>query len=233
MKEHFGKFDVYNCVPSEWIKKFEQCVRLVCREENEFDLEAFFLLICYIFSVRESDELWSILKRTKFVPHFWKKYWKFAEKALNSETETGESFREFTCDKIARLKRLFPGIPDKATITLCLLDFPESCRAKLQEGIVETLEMFVCMVDALDKHIGEPSPKSGDQESDDQESDDQERDDQVPDVDKEVVSNKVQKIIADKVEEMEERQVSKLEEMISKAFSDDRIKSLIQNVFDK
>ena len=37
---------------------------------------------------------------------------------------------------------------------MCLLDFSENYRIRLQEGIVETAEMYISMVDAQNKQIG-------------------------------------------------------------------------------
>ena len=69
---------------------------------------------------------------------------------MQGEPDEECSLHEFFKEKIADLKRLLPELSDRSIIMHCVLELPEETRPHLQEGMSESIEMFLSMVEAVD-----------------------------------------------------------------------------------
>ena len=163
LREVIGEYDFCKMTPNNWIKKFEQSVRSCLSNPDESDLDhhflsylPYFLQIKYrswFFGTRQEDDTWPVFKK-KFFTYFWAKYWAFVEKTLQGEPEEGCSLRDFVKAKIDDLKRLLPELSERSVIMHCILELPEETRPHLQDGISESIEMFLSMVEAVDFQFG-------------------------------------------------------------------------------
>lgn len=163
LKETVGEFDFCAQTPVQWIRKFESAVRSCFPDTVETETETFFIAYLpymlnlkhrgWFFNVRNADESWVDFKK-KFSAYFWAKFWNFAESTFQNEPEQDESLLVFAKAEIKRIKQLIPGLSEKATIMMCILSLPNETRPLLQEGLSESLEMFLSMVEAVDFQLG-------------------------------------------------------------------------------
>lgn len=159
LKETVGESDFCAQTPVQWIRKFESMVRSCFPDTIETEMETFFMAYLpymlnlkhrgWFFNVRNAEESWVDFKK-KFSAHFWTKFWNFAENTFQNEPETDESLLVFVKAEIERIKQLIPGLSEKATIMMCILSLPNQTRPLLQDGLSESLEMFLSMVEAVD-----------------------------------------------------------------------------------
>ena len=175
-----------------------------------------------------------------FKNHFWKCYWKFADQTLMSEPDHEDSLLDYTKDKIERLKRMFPEMTSKSIITLCILDLPAESRPKLQKGIHETIEIFLRIVESLDRQL---KRFKGQAENDDvceflssnEDEDEGQEPDREPDGlgNQEPINPVLEERIIQKVVQMQEDQFAKLNVMIESAFLDEKLAKIIESLKSK
>lgn len=242
LKTHVGKFEICHATPSQWIRKFEFAVRS-CVNSAETEIDDFFLAyLPYFLNVKHRSWFWKLRKdgeswfefKKKFVSYFWIKYWNFVEKSMDCEPDEDVSFHEFVTEKVANIKKLMPELKDKAIIMLCIYALPEEIRPYLQEGISESLEMFLSMVEAVDFQFGRK------QKLDSEDDEGEERATSTIEIPKESLNvetasqpKNVEQAILEKLEEREAAQLQKMETYINSIFTSPQFLNMIEGIVKK
>ena len=249
LKTVIGEFDVAKHSPSQWITKFEQAVRCCTSGIPESEMGTMYMAYLpyflaknksWFFQVRKADEIWPDFRK-KFIAFFWSKYWKFAQKCLVMEPDDDQALLPYVKTMIENLKQLMPELTSKSIITLCILDLPDEIRPQLQEGVTESVEMFLSMVEAADIQLGRS--KRSLESSDKNEDGHQDKRSKSTPAAGNQATNKVktqsgssdssEKRILDTLAAFEERQIQHLDQELTKALSDDRLTLLLQKIISK
>ena len=236
MKAQVGSFDFCVDDPDDWLKNFEKAVRDCCSNVDEtedyyYAYMPYFLedeTLKWFFDSRSSgkETSWSEFKK-KFSKHFWSMHWQFAEEAINYDVDDDVSLFEFTSDKIKNLKRLFPTMETKTIIKICILALPEEHRERLQEGVNFSVELFLNLVEAIDRQIGKFPNKSVPAERNQA---DQSDDETAPVRRSNMDAASISSIIDEKFDKIHENNLKEINDVIANALSADKLKSLLTTV---